>query len=104
MLYPWDYSKPRRWGGVWKVWHGRGQGAGVKHYGFGSKVHIQENQYLRHQYSTFLTFLRSPPLKHIIIFKWNYQRWVEEGSRGEGAGVQIDGLGRQSTHPRAPNL
>ena len=88
----------------WVVERMAWEGEGVKHYGLGSKLHIQENQSLRHQYSTFLTFLRSPPLKHIIPFKWNYQRWVEEGSRWEGAGVQIDGLGRQSTHPRAPNL
>lgn len=88
------------WGAERMGW----EGEGVKYYGLGSKVHIEENQYLRHQYSTFLTFLRSPPLKHIITFKRNYQRWVEEGSRREGAEVQIDALGRQSTHPRAPNL
>ena len=62
MLYPWDGSKPRRWGVERMAW----EGAGVKYYGLGSKVHIQENQYLRHQYSTFLTLLGSLPCKHII--------------------------------------
>lgn len=55
-------------GDGWGVERMAWEGEGVKHYELGSKLHIQENQSLRHQYSTFLTFLRSPPLKHIITF------------------------------------